>query len=864
MTPERWGRVKQVYQMALEHPPGDRLAFVREECGEDTDLLREVERMLAERSADSRIESAFRDFRESVEEPPFPGTDRFAVRHRVGSGGFGEVYLVDDNRRGVPLALKVLSKTKTNPETLRRFKQEFRGLADILHRNLVALYELQSEQDQWFFTMEFVSGENFYDYGVSIRPDFGRLRLALAELAAGVRELHRHDKLHRDLKPENVLVEPGGRVVILDFGLATGITDGESGGSGTLKYMSPEQAQGLPLSEASDWYSVGVMLYECLTGHRLEIPPHERDPLPLSQLRPDAPADLSALCMQLLQRDPALRPSTADIQSRLPAVPENQEWVDLGEPASLIGRENELRALHEAFREAGRGRLTMVKMHGPSGVGKSALASQFIREARAQCLVLEGRCSERESVPYKALDSLVDGLNRWLRSLTEDERKPLLPPGFQALAQMFPVLEDLDVTPQANVESVIRQVTEQLGGLIREAPAKSYGQRMRLRGFQALSELLAALAARKPPLVLVIDDLQWGDADSAAFLQYLLSRGDPLPILFLFIYRSDEAQSSPLLRRFLKEDAAAHKIDMPVRDLNEEAARTLALQLLQRDPRISPEAAEHLAVGIAKDSGRSPYLIEELVRYAQSGETGANPVLLENLIQVRVAKLSEHTRSLLEVVALAGQPIDLAIATTASQLDTGAYAEVRQLRRGNLIRIRSTDDSEELEPYHDRIREKVEGSLSSDTSRQYHLRLAMAGESSPKVHPRFLARHFRGAGSDQPAYHYAIKAADQAESVFAYEDAIECYRLSIAVASEGSADRVWSQLKLSIALYNAGRIEEGARVYFGVTDRAERDYLERIALDEVLQFRLDQFDRTIFADFEPFLTQHQAEGDEEY
>jgi predicted ATPase len=551
-----------------------------------------------------------------------------------------------------------------------------------------------------------------------------------------------------------------------------------------------------------------------------------------------------------LREEPELRPSAEDILSRLPAVPKTWEvGIELGEPDSLIGRESELRALHDAFDGAARGRPTAVLMHGASGVGKSALARQFIRELEKHesSLVLKGRCYERESIPYKALDSVVDELNHWLRRRPPAERKPLLPAGFSALARIFPVLEHLDFTPQAM-----------------EPPAKPDGRNIRLRGFEALSELLVALAAQTPPLVLLIDDLQWGDADSAAFLQHLLSRGGSFPILFVFIYRSDEAQSSPLLKRFLEKNTAVHRINLPVRDLNDAAARELALALLRRESNESPEAAERLVAGIANDSRGNPFLIRELVRYLQATETGATPAPLADLIGLRVARLPETTRRLLEVVALARQPLDLSLAGTASQLESGAYAEVRQLRRGRLVRIRRTEDSEEIEPYHDRIREKVEGSLSREASRQYHQRLALAGESSGKVHPRFLAIHFLGAGSDQPAYNYAIRAAEQAEAVYAYEDAADCYRLASKTTYEASREHVLSQLKLSIALNNAGRPDEGARVYFGLSARAERDHMVRIELDYVLQAEVDPYDRTILEDFSRVFPQSEIEGDEDY
>ncbi len=204
------------------------------------------------------------------------GTDRYEIRRCIGAGAMGAVYEALDRESGQTVALKKLRHF--SPAALYLFKQEFRTLVDVRHPNLVRLFELvATNAHDAFFTMEMVRGVDFLEH-VHQRPgDFGRVRAALGQLVEGVRALHAAGKSHRDIKPSNVLVTADGRVVLLDFGVATQFS-GVAGEElyeehpivGTASYMAPEQASSAAPTPASDWYSVGAILFEVLVGR----PPH--------------------------------------------------------------------------------------------------------------------------------------------------------------------------------------------------------------------------------------------------------------------------------------------------------------------------------------------------------------------------------------------------------------------------------------------------------------------------------------------------------------------------------------------------------------------------------------------------------------
>jgi tetratricopeptide (TPR) repeat protein len=810
----------------------------------------------------------------------FGGNDRFLVQGQLGEGGYGVVYRAFDRERNTPVALKTLRHVAA--KALVRFKQEFRALADVSHPNLVSLYELSSHEDQWFFTMELVDGVNFLWYvrgdtypdedsptsalSSPSRPELcgslwqasdetgaatiqsagtlnlDRLRHTLPQLSAGVVALHEAGKLHRDIKPSNVLVTHEGRVVLLDFGLVTELAPEQThtlDKVGTPAYMSPEQMAGLPLTEASDWYNVGSMLYQALTGRLpfsgplLEVlrRKQESEPAPPRQLAPGVPGDLDALCGDLLRRDPEKRPSGLEVVRRLrgPMVQIGAATlVQRAGPAPFVGREQHLEALHDAFRTMKEGRAVTVAVHGGSGMGKSALVRRFLEELKKkdqEAVVLAGRCYERESVPYKALDSLVDALSRHLRRLPSAQAEALLPHDILALTRVFPVLRQVGA-----VGRVRRSVLE--------IPDS---QELRRRAFAALRELLVRLADRGP-LVLVIDDLHWGDLDSAALIVDLLRPPETPALLLIGCYRTDEAETSPILATLLplrdRVGSALHVREVVVGELPPAEARELASALLGMDSPPSLERTE----AIVREAGGNPFFIGELVRHSEMGGergpiAGGEGGTLQAVIRARASRLPEEARRLLEVVAVAGRPLGLAAAGRAAALEGREQTSLAPLRAGHWVRTRVTPDGEEIEAYHDRIRDLVAALLTPEALRDLHRRLALSLSTSAQVDPERLAAHFQEAGDLEIAAKYATAAAAQAAEALAFDRAARLYRLALELYSGEAGERQPLRVALGEALAKAGRGAEAARAYLAAAPTAspgERLELQRRAAEQLL------------------------------
>ncbi len=757
----------------------------------------------------------------------FGGVPRFRVLRRLGVGSFGVVWLVRDLASGADVALKTLPAGR--PDLVYRLKREFRALADLRHENLVSFYELFATEEECFFTMEYVPGETFLEY---VRRDGGggdgRLRAALAQLVRGLSALHQAGKLHRDIKPANVLVTEQGRLVLLDFGLATEIE--ESGlcrsaeAAGTPEYMSPEHALGQPPSMASDWYSVGVMLYEALTGQRpfravRTEPASEREPPSPAQVRPGVAPDLAELCRTLLHGVPERRPSAAEIAATLGSHEEGRGgWLVAPGDPPLIGREEELGTLHEALRSLRAGRGVTVFVEGSSGVGKTALVQHFLAQAERgeSAVVLQGRCYERERVPYQGIDSLVDDLCHLLKRLDPAAVEALLPRHVSALVRLFPVLE--------RVPSVAVQC--------RRSPSGSPDQQeFRRQAFGALRELLARASDRQP-VVLHIDDLQWGDLDTAALIGEILRPPDAPSMLLILSFRSEDRERSPCLRS-LAHRSTGEVVRLHVGPLTATAAEALARRLLgaQQDVDVARLAAE---------AGGNPLFVQELARLAALqgvGSATAGPPDLQTALRARIERLPSPARGLLEVVALAGYPIAEKMACRAAGVSGSAWEAWDLLRRGNLVRFAGGADERQVEPLHDRIREAVLSGLAPPRAVDCHRGLADALEEAGGADPEVLARHHEAAGRLDRARLLAMSAGEQAERALAFDRAARLFRWALDLAPNDHPERGRLLASLGGALANAGRGVEAAAAYLNSADLAApglRSDLRRQAAQQLL------------------------------
>ena len=740
-------------------------------------------------------------------------SNRYDIRAELGRGGMGVVYRAHDPLLNREVAIKLIPPTLLSPETEQRFQREAQLVAQMDHPAVVPIFDFGKHDGSLFFVMPVVEGTNLRWFQREGALTLGEVIDIGIQVAEALEYSHSRGVFHRDIKPENIMVVRDDRtrlrVRIMDFGLARGATESritKTGTiAGTLSYMSPEQVAASGVDHRSDIYSLGTVLYECLTGE----PPFSGElqsilyrivheiPQPPRLLGADINEELEEVILTCIAKDPAKRPQHAsEVADALRRCQTRLHQSDLGKSVVMtktlilprvalspfIGREKEQAELQKRLNAAISGECQFVVVSGEPGVGKTRLLDEIENLAKARkLLVLHGRSIEQDGAfPYQGFCEAIQEYFRQSDTSSSPDNKIELADVAPDLVSLFPMLTEIsEIRGAAMGDSKLAQTSG--------APGGSQGPENRTQIFELLARTLTRLAAGKP-LILFLEDLHAAEISIEA-LQYIVRRLGPTPTLIVGTYRTSEvdSRSHPLLR-MLDSFRGDRRFSAIAVEPFSPAEHRLFLETLIGGPKIAESLVEKLYEG----TEGNPFFTKELVRsLLDSGgiskdQTGAwslgaatdlstadLPATIQQAVERRIERLPEELRDVLLIASVIGKAFDsrdleaLAGANDVEDaidrlVDEGLLEEERE-SRGDRLTFSSGV-----------VRDVLYGAISRRKRRSLHRKYAEEVEKRhagrlERVYPQ-LVHHFSQGDVPDKTVEYGLRMAKAALDAFSPEE----------------------------------------------------------------------------------------------
>ncbi len=773
----------------------------------------------------------------------------YHIREKLGEGGMGTVYRVEHAVTGDIRAAKVLKPRLRETQSEKRFKREFRALKSLDHPSIVRVDSLESDDSGWWMIMECVPGESFKAVirrdCIPDRPWINRVWEWIREICTALEHIHEHRMVHRDLKPSNIMILPETpRTKLLDFGLIqtdeyiSGLTEPRVI-MGSMIYMSPEQAVGDYIDVRSDLYSLGIMIYEAMTGK----PPfvsrdpltmlglHQlRDPEPPRKLNPQLTQQEEILILRLLAKRPRDRfPSARETgeliqEILLPSTPASHpdiplvSWAgNLLEPSWIGGRE--IRdSLRKIILDVLTGGVHLALIRGEAGIGKS----RFIQEMEKTPELLHQLMAQGG---FMDGDVLYGGIIRAVEKALRDYRAKYGAESADAI--------------EWNYETVFFSTGE-----IREAAVKTLD--------------VLRTVSRDGPVFLFLDDLQLAGRSDLQFLTSMiqscqLDHGGGF--LLLGAYRHDEVdEDHPLWTWEKKPDAGFPVNCLDLSRLSQKDIGKLVASCLGQ--RVENGLVDH----IFKESEGVPfYAIEMIRKYVDDGAVInrdglwiANPDVhvpmpekITRMIGYRLSRFNREERKLLETAAVLGKIFHAVEHEKLTGLDEDAYLDGLDTVLRHRVVVEIPGDPDFYRFSHDKIRETLLKEMSRKRFQVYHRKTAETLESIHEDYPEAvserLARHFDEGREYDQAYHYhlissekALKSGAQIESsghLRVAADYIARGRLKTEISAR---DRIRLQLDRGRLARRLSNMEEAADLLEDVLKEAETKEFEDLVAEAQL------------------------------
>ena len=758
--------------------------------------------------------------------------ERYRIDAILGKGGAGVVYAAHDMLLDRDVAVKMLTESSLGSQGRARLLHEAKAAARLNHPNIVSIYDAGESQHTAFIVMELLRGDSLFEQRFQ---SIEAILIVARQICQALEHAHTHGIVHRDLKPENVIMAPDGTIKLTDFGLARSVASRvslEGTIVGTVFYLPPEQALGQPVDGRADLYSLGVMLYEMLTG-RLPFAADEplavitqhlyTPPIPPSTYNADIPPLLETLILKLMSKHSDERPASArqveQVLDMLAGAPPGSETpnrqsqralavdlvssdllgggghsispLDLLVRGRLVGREREFaegRALWKrAASAAGDQRVLFIS--GEAGVGKTPLVREIIALAEVSGgSAMTGECYAEGSAPYAPVAQIVrTALSLLETSAAGNGEERGAASGAAALALPELVLADL-ITIAPDLRTRYPAVPP-------NPPLEPSAEQQRL--FESLVTLFTDLSERQPALV-ALEDVQWADCGTLLLLRHLARRGraNGLRLLIVMTYREVELSAEHALNGILLDLNREHlSARIKLARFDRQQTRQLLLTMFQQEP------SDEFLESIYLETEGSQFFIEEVCKaLVDDGKISRQdgrwqwpadmhalrlPQNVRLAIQERLSKLPPQALEVLQMAAIIGREFDFETLKYASDLDEEALIQaLESAEQAQLIHEARRPGEEAFVFAHGLTISALKESISSLRRRRLHRRVAEAIQELCCQDYEILAYHYAQAGDREMARQYTIQAAERARQMYAHEQAIRAYNEALALSAE--------------------------------------------------------------------------------
>ena len=751
--------------------------------------------------------------------------DRYEIVSELGRGGMGVVYRARDPVLNRDVAIKVVSPAVLTPEIEQRFQSEAQVVAQLDHPCIVSIHDFGRHGGSLFFVMPVVEGVSMRQLGREQDLTLGEILEITISIAEALEYSRSRDVVHRDIKPENVMIsrDPGAglRVRVMDFGLAR-MSEGtrltKTGTMvGTMFYVSPEQVSGAAIDSRSDIYSLGAVLYECITGevpfagemqsvlyrvvHEIPQPPRDRGA--------EIDGELEAIILSCLEKEPENRPQTPDelvqqlrhYRDGLKDSAANKSVIitrtmqaktPRAALSPFVGRKNEFKELQLRLNAAIAGECQFVTVSGDAGTGKTRLLDELETLAGArQIRVLHGRFVEQDGAfPYHGFCEVIQEYFRQKESGSASSAQPDFSDLSAELVALFPMLAEVDAfrSTSSGSEPVA-------------AGAETHLPESRTQIFELLARAIIRLSGGKP-LVLLLEDLHGAEISLEA-LQYIVRRLGPTPTLIVGTYRTgDVDRHHPLTGVLETFQGDRNFLSITLAPFTRSEHRELLSTLMGGSP-----FADELAARLFEGTEGNPFFTKELIRsLLDAGNIvrdktgvwslpgGVNisaeslPATIQKAVEKRIGRLPEDLRDLLSIASVMGKTFDFRDLESLTGAKGDLDDAVDKLIQEGLVEEERRSRGDTLTFTSVVVREVLYAEVSRRKRRSLHRKYAAQLEKRhsgklERIYPR-LVYHYSEADDPEKTVEYGLKHARRSLEAFSPEEAVRSVKTALEFIDE--------------------------------------------------------------------------------